>query len=70
VKWSVFNAEAQGADWISGGKFGAEASIFATIVISVVAYLIWKTDRLGVAKELEAQWSAYPDGYGLKPQEF
>jgi membrane protease YdiL (CAAX protease family) len=70
VKWSVFNAEAHGADWISGGKFGAEASIFATIVISVVAYLIWKTDRLGVAKELEAQWSAYPDGYGLKPQEF
>ena len=68
VKWSVFSAEAQGADWISGGKFGAEASIFATIVISVVAYLIWKSDKLGVSKELETQWSFYPKGFGLKPR--
>jgi len=68
VKWSVFSAEAQGAEWISGGKFGAEASIFATVIISVVAYLIWKTDKLGVSKTLETQWSAYPQGYGLKPR--
>jgi len=68
VKWSVFTAEAQGAEWISGGKFGAEASIFATIVIAVITYMIWKTDKLGVSRELEAQWSAYPKGYGLNPQ--
>ena len=68
VKWSVFSAEAQGADWISGGDFGAEASIFATIVISIVAFLIWKTDKLGVSKTLETQWDAYPQGYGLNPR--
>jgi membrane protease YdiL (CAAX protease family) len=68
VKWSVFSAEAQGAEWISGGKFGAEASVFATVIISVVAYLIWQTDKLGISKTLETQWSAYPKGYGLKPR--
>jgi len=65
VKWSVFSAEAQGADWISGGKFGAEASIIATVVIAVVIYLIWTSKKLGVSKELETGWSAYPKGYGL-----
>jgi len=69
VKWSVFSAEAQGADWISGGKFGAEASIFGTVVILIATYLIWKTDKLGVEKSLERQWSAYPKGYGLKPKD-
>jgi len=69
VKWSVFNAEAQGVDWISGGKFGAEASIFATVVLLIATYLIWKSDKLGIANSLEAQWNAYPKGYGLKPQE-
>ncbi len=64
VKWSVFSAEAQGADWISGGKFGAEASIIATVVIAVVIYLIWTTKKLGVSKQLETGWSAYPKGYG------
>jgi len=68
VKWSVFTAEPQGADWVSGGSFGAEASIFATIVISVGTYLIWKSKWLGVAKELEAEWDAYPAGYGRAPK--
>jgi hypothetical protein len=67
VKWSVFSAEAQGADWISGGKFGAEASIVATVVIAVVIYLIWTTKKLGVSKQLETGWSVYPQGYGLPP---
>jgi len=65
VKSSVFSAEAQGADWISGGKFGAEASIIATVVIAVVIYLVWTTNKLGVSKQLETGWSAYPKGYGL-----
>ena len=68
VKWSVFTAEPQGADWVSGGSFGAEASIFATIVISVGTYLIWRSKWLGVAKELEAEWDAYPAGYGRAPK--
>ena len=67
VKWSVFAAEAHGAGWISGGKFGAEASVFATIVISATTYLIWKTDKLRVAKKLDAEWSAFPKGYRLPP---
>ena len=69
VKWSVFSAEAQGADWISGGQFGAEASIFGTVVILISIFLIWKIDKLGVEKSLETQWNAYPQGYGLKPQD-
>ena len=67
VKWSVFSAEAQGAGWISGGKFGAEASIIATVGIVVVIYLIWTTKKLGVSNELEAGWSVYPKAYGLPP---
>jgi hypothetical protein len=67
VKWSVFSAEAQGADWISGGKFGAEASIIASVVVVVVTYLIWTTKKLGVSKQLETGWSVYPQGYGLPP---
>lgn len=67
VKWSLFTAEPQGADWISGGNFGAEASIFATIVISVGTYLIWKSKRLGVTKDLEIAWAVYPKGYGRPP---
>ena len=69
VKWSVFSAEAHGADWISGGQFGAESSIFATVIILIATYLIWKTDKFGVEKSLEKQWRAYPQGYGLKPQD-
>jgi len=68
VKWSVFIAEAHGADWISGGNFGAEASVFASIIILLGIYLIWKSKRLGIAKELETAWSAYPKGYGLPPE--
>ena len=68
VKWSVFTAEAHGADWISGGNFGAEASVFASIIILLGIYLIWKSKRLGIAKELEAAWSAYPKGYRLPPE--
>jgi membrane protease YdiL (CAAX protease family) len=67
VKWSVFSAEAQGADWISGGEFGAEASIIATVGIVVVIYLIWTTKKLGVSNELETGWSVYPKRYGLPP---
>ena len=67
LKWSVFSAEAQGADWISGGKFGAEASIIASVVVVVVTYLIWTTKKLGVSKQLETGWSDYPKGYGLPP---
>ncbi len=69
VKWSVVSAEAHGADWISGGQFGAESSIFATVIILIATYLIWKTDKFGVEKSLEKQWRAYPQGYGLKPQD-
>lgn len=68
VKWSVFTAEVHGADWISGGNFGAEASVFASIIILLGIYLIWKSKRLGIAKELETAWSAYPKGYGLPPE--
>ncbi|MDX2411957.1 MAG: type II CAAX endopeptidase family protein [Woeseiaceae bacterium] len=68
VKWSVFSAEAHGADWISGGQFGAESSIFGTVAILIGIFLIWKTDKLGVEKNLEKQWSAFPKGYGLKPR--
>ena len=69
VKWSVFSAEAHGADWISGGQFGAESSIFATVVILIATYLIWKTNKFGVEKRLGKQWQDYPKGYGLKPQD-
>ena len=69
VKWSVFSADANGADWISGGQFGAESSIFATMIILIATYLIWKTDKFGVEKSLEKQWRAYPKGRGLKPQD-
>jgi len=67
VQWSVFAAEPQGADWISGGKFGAEASIVATVVVALTAYLIWKTNKFGVTEKLETAWSAYPKGHGLPP---
>jgi len=68
VKWSVFTAEAQGANWISGGNFGAEASIFATIVISVGTYFIWQSRRLGATQALETAWEVYPKGYGRSPK--
>jgi hypothetical protein len=68
VKWSVFSAQPVGAEWISGGKFGAEASIIATVVIAAAAYLIWTSERIGVAEEIEVLWSEYPRGYKLPPQ--
>jgi len=68
VEWSVFAAEAHGADWISGGKFGAEASVFATVVISLATFLIWRTDKLGVSERLATAWRAFPQGYGLPPK--
>jgi hypothetical protein len=67
VKWSVFAAEPQGAAWISGGKFGAEASIFATIVLLISIYLMWKSKWFSVAEELETQWRRYPQGFRLPP---
>ena len=67
VKWSVFAAEPQGADWLSGGKFGAEASAVASVVLLLSIYLIWKSKKLGVAEELQTAWSKYPQGFRLPP---
>ena len=67
VDWSVFAAEVNGAEWISGGKFGAEASIFATATISLASYLIWKTGKLGVSERLASAWQEFPQGYKRSP---
>ena len=44
---SVFNYTSQTSiDWLSGGAFGAEGSIFATIVlIGSIAYLYWSLKK-------------------------
>ncbi|KXT69846.1 CPBP family intramembrane glutamic endopeptidase [Streptococcus cristatus] len=44
---SIFNYTSQASiDWLSGGAFGAEGSIFATIVlIGCIAYLYWSLKK-------------------------
>ena len=43
---SLFHAQIQGPDWITGGAFGAEASVIAVVIGALVsAWLIWHISR-------------------------
>lgn len=39
----AYEALSQGPRWISGGTFGPEGSLVATFVLSVAAWLVWKS---------------------------
>ena len=68
VQHSVFIAEPQGIEWLSGGSFGPEASFMTTVVIAVTTIWIWKTNMLGVCDELQTAWAGYPRGFRQPPQ--
>lgn len=43
---SLFHAQMQGSDWLTGGVFGAEASVVAVVVgLLVSAWFIWRISR-------------------------
>ena len=43
---SLFNARIEGSPWITGGSFGAEASVIAVVIgAAVSAWFIWQISR-------------------------
>lgn len=46
VNAPLYDPVAQGAPWISGGAFGAEGSLVATVMLAVAAYLVWQNPAL------------------------
>jgi hypothetical protein len=48
VGGTLLTSAAHGPDWLSGGSFGAEASIFSVIVcLGGAAYFLWRVRRAG-----------------------
>lgn len=43
--------------WLTGGSYGPEGGAAATIVVLVSTFLIWKTNWLPVAPEMETSWT-------------
>ena len=67
VKWSLFYAEPQGSDLLSGGAFGPEASIIATVLITGLIVWLWKTSLIKPSTYILDLWQKYPSGYGVPP---
>lgn len=44
--------------WLTGGSYGPEGGAAATVVVLLSTVLIWKSNRLTVAPEMQTAWSA------------
>lgn len=65
---SVFKMQPQGMDVFSGGAFGVEGSILASVIALGFVVVIWKTKWLAPTPAMTALWDRYPRGFRLPPK--
>ena len=59
----------QGSDLLSGGDFGAEGSLIASVIIILVTWYIWRADWIKPSEANLELWKKYPASYGVSPEE-
>lgn len=59
----------QGSDLLSGGDFGAEGSLIASVIIILVTWYIWCADWIKPSEANSDLWKKYPASYGVSPEE-
>ena len=47
----LYQGVPRGADWVSGGAFGPEGSLVATVGLGLAAFLVWKSPRFRPDKD-------------------
>jgi uncharacterized protein len=57
---SLFTAQPQGPDIFSGGQFGVEGSIFASLISLGMVAFVWRTKWLAPTEKMAALWDQYP----------
>ena len=60
ASYSILLSRPVGPTWLSGGAFGAEGSVVATLVLAVASFLLWKLPKLAPSEEMGALWRRYP----------
>jgi hypothetical protein len=58
---SLFTAQPQGPDILSGGQFGVEGSILASLISLVIVVFVWRTKWLAPTEKMAALWNQYPE---------
>lgn len=53
---SVLNATSEAPLWFTGGSYGSEGGVTATLVFVLATVLIWRTNGLRIAPEMELAW--------------
>jgi membrane protease YdiL (CAAX protease family) len=59
----------KGPELLSGGSFGAEASLITLAVTACLVVYVWKAKWIRPTQEIAALWRRYPSGFGLAPSE-
>lgn len=54
---SVLTATSDAPLWLTGGSYGSEGGVAATVVFALSTVLIWRSNWLCVAPEMELAWS-------------
>lgn len=59
----------QGSDLLSGGDFGAEGSLIASVIIILVTWYIWRADWIKPSEANSELWKKYPASYRVSPED-
>ena len=62
---SLFKAQPQGPDVFSGGQFGVEGSILASLLSLGIVVFVWRTKWLAPTEKMAALWDQYPGSIRL-----
>ncbi len=53
-RFALLHARSESPDWLSGGSYGPEGGVAATVVLILATLLIWKTKLFRVSDEMRA----------------
>jgi hypothetical protein len=59
----------KGPELLSGGNFGAEASLITVVITACLVLYIWKAKWIKPTDKQAARWRIYPAGFRLVPCE-
>lgn len=65
---SLFISQPQGADIFSGGQFGVEGSILASLISLGFVVFVWRTKWLTPSERMVTLWNQYPGDFRSSPR--
>lgn len=66
---SILVSPPQGPELLSGGEFGAEGSLIATLIIILISWYMWRAEWIKPSEANSELWKKYPASYGVSPEE-